>query len=196
MELKDLIKKNLPALKKILFEEEEKVEVKMDEAKLSDGVTIVKWEGELAMGSPLYVISEEGVTPAPDGTHELEDGRTIVSQDGLITEVKTKEEEKEEEGETEVKVENFAKVEDVKSIEVRLSAIEADSTAKSLVAKFEALKAENETLKTSLKLMFEVVEKISGEPDEVEVIEPENKDKKKLDLFNSIEEVAKILNKK
>jgi hypothetical protein len=196
MELKDLIKKNLPALKKILFEEEEKVEVKMDEAKLSDGVTIVKWEGELAMGSPLYVISEEGVTPAPDGTHELEDGRTIVSQDGLITEVKTKEEEKEEEGETEVEIENFAKVEDVKSIEVRVSAIEADSTAKTLVAKFEALKAENETLKTSLKLMFEVVEKISGEPDEVEVIEPENKDKKKLDLFNSIEEVAKILNKK
>jgi len=195
MELKDLIKKNLPALKKILFEED-KVEVKMDEAKLSDGVTIVKWEGELAMGSPLYVISEEGVTPAPDGTHELEDGRVIVSQDGLITEVKTKEEEAEDEGETEVEIENFAKVEDVKSIELRLEAIEADSTAKTLVAKFEALKAENDTLRTSLKLMFEVVEKISGEPEEVEVIEPENKDKKKLDLFNSIEEVSKILNKK
>jgi hypothetical protein len=195
MELKDLIKKNLPALKKILFEED-KVEVKMDEAKLSDGVTIVKWEGDLAMGSPLYVISEEGVTPAPDGTHELEDGRVIVSQDGLITEVKTKEEEAEDEGETEIEIENFAKVEDVKSIEVRLEAIEADSTAKTLVAKFEALKAENDTLKTSLKLMFEVVEKISGEPEEVEVIEPENKDKKKLDLFNSIEEVSKILNKK
>jgi hypothetical protein len=195
MELKDLIKKNLPALKKILFEEE-KVEVKMDEAKLSDGVTIVKWEGELAMGSPLYVISEEGVTPAPDGTHELEDGRVIVSQDGLITEVKTKEEEAEDEGETEIEIENFAKVEDVKSIEVRLSAIEADSTLKTLVAKFESLKAENDTLRTSLKLMFEVVEKISGEPEEVEVIEPENKDKKKLDLFNSIEQVSKILNKK
>jgi hypothetical protein len=195
MELKDLIKKNLPALKKILFEEE-KVEVKMDEAKLSDGVTIVKWEGELAMGSPLYVISEEGVTPAPDGTHELEDGRVIVSQDGLITEVKTKEEEAEDEGETEIEIENFAKVEDVKSIEVRLAAIEADSTLKTLVAKFESLKAENDTLRTSLKLMFEVVEKISGEPEEVEVIEPENKDKKKLDLFNSIEEVSKILNKK
>jgi hypothetical protein len=195
MELKDLIKKNLPALKKILFEED-KVEVKMDEAKLSDGVTIVKWEGELAMGSPLYVISEEGVTPAPDGTHELEDGRVIVSQDGLITEVKTKKEEAEDEGETEIEIENFAKVEDVKSIEVRLSAIEADSTAKTLVAKFEALKAENDTLRTSLKLMFEVVEKISGEPEEVEVIEPENKDKKKLDLFNSIEQVSKILNKK
>jgi hypothetical protein len=195
MELKDLIKKNLPALKKILFEEE-KVEVKMDEAKLSDGVTIVKWEGELAMGSPLYVISEEGVTPAPDGTHELEDGRVIVSQDGLITEVKTKEEEAEDEGETEIEIENFAKVEDVKSIEVRLAAIEADSTLKTLVAKFESLKAENDTLRTSLKLMFEVVEKISGEPEEVEVIEPENKDKKKLDLFNSIEQVSKILNKK
>jgi hypothetical protein len=120
----------------------------------------------------------------------------IVSQDGLITEVKTKEEEAEDEGETEIEIENFAKVEDVKSIEVRLSAIEADSTAKTLVAKFEALKAENDTLRTSLKLMFEVVEKISGEPEEVEVIEPENKDKKKLDLFNSIEQVSKILNKK
>jgi hypothetical protein len=195
MELKDLIKKNLPALKKILFEED-KVEVEMGEAKLSDGVTIVKWEGELAVGTMLFVVSEEGVTPAPDGTHELEDGRTIVSMDGKVSEIKTKVEEVEEEDETEVEVEAFAKVESVKSIELRLEAIEKNKSITELSEKFEALKTENATLKQSLKLMFEVIEKISGEPQEVEEIQPDIKDKKKTDLFSQIEEVAKFLNKK
>ena len=195
MELKDLIKKNLPELKKILFGDE-KIEVEMGEAKLSDGVTIVKWEGELAVGSMLFVVSEEGVTPAPDGTHELEDGRTIVSMDGKVSEVKTKEIEKNEEDEVEVDMSAFAKIESVKSVEARIEAIEKDKSIKDLSEKFEALKLQNETLKTSLKLMFEVIEKISGEPQDVEEIQPDIKDKKKTDLFSQIEEVAKILNTK
>jgi hypothetical protein len=194
MELKDLIKKNLPALKKILFEKE--YEEKMGEAKLSDGITIVKWEGELAVGSMLFVVSEEGVTPAPDGTHELEDGRTIVSMDGKVSEIKTKEIEKDEEDEVEVDMSAFEKIESVKSVEARIEAIEKDKSIKDLSEKFEALKSQNETLKTSLKLMFEVIEKISAEPQEVEEIQPDIKDKKKTDLFSQIEEVSKILNTK
>jgi hypothetical protein len=194
MELKDLIKKNLPALKKILFEKE--YEEKMGEAKLSDGITIVKWEGELAVGSMLFVVSEEGVTPAPDGTHELEDGRTIVSMDGKVSEIKTKEVEKDEEDEVEVDMSAFAKIESVKSVEARIEAIEKDKSIKDLSENFEALKSQNETLITSLKLMFEVIEKISAEPQEVEEIQPDIKDKKKTDLFSQIEEVSKILNTK
>jgi hypothetical protein len=195
MELKDLIKKNLPELKKILFGNE-KIEVEMGEAKLNDGVTIVKWEGELAVGSMLFVVSEEGVTPAPDGTHELEDGRVIVSMDGKVSEVKTKEIEKDEEDEIEVDMSAFAKIESIKSVEARIEAIEKDKSIKDLSEKFEALKSENATLKTSLKLMFEVIEKISAEPQEVEEIQPDIKDKKKTDLFSQIEEVSKILNTK
>ena len=233
MELKDLIKKNLPELKKILFGDE-KIEVEMGEAKLSDGVTIVKWEGELAVGSMLFVVSEEGVTPAPDGTHELEDGRTIVSMDGKVSEVKTKEVEKGVEEEVEVDMEKvfntykekFAtgtpedriailetlvkalfedrfswKLNEKKSEQMVNDALtayqtkfEAEKTESN--QKFEALKSQNETLKTSLKLMFEVIEKISGEPQDVEEIQPDIKDKKKTDLFSQIEEVAKILNTK
>lgn len=57
------------------------------EAKLIDG-TKVKVEGEgLEIGAKVHVVTEEGEIPAPDGTHELEDGTKVSTEKGLITNV-------------------------------------------------------------------------------------------------------------
>lgn len=56
------------------------------EAKTEQGVQL-KMEGELEMGSPIYVATAEGMIPAPDGTHKLDDGTEIEVEDGKITEI-------------------------------------------------------------------------------------------------------------
>jgi len=61
------------------------------EAVLSDG-TLVQYEGELAPGTALFVVAEEGdLIPAPEGTHalggDMEGVSVVVDADGLITEV-------------------------------------------------------------------------------------------------------------
>lgn len=60
--------------------EEEKM---MGEGKLKDG-TMVTYD-ELEVGYPLMVVTEQGTNPAPDGTHELEDGTKVTTVNGLIT---------------------------------------------------------------------------------------------------------------
>lgn len=64
--------------------EEPKAEVAMGSAKLTDG-TVVKWEGELAEGSP--VVLEDG-SPAPDGEHTFEDGTVIAVEGGVVTAIR------------------------------------------------------------------------------------------------------------
>ena len=69
--------------------------VELAEVALVDG-TIVKVEGDLAEGKALFVVSEEGDIPAPEGIHETADGMLIsVNADGVITSVVEKVEETE-----------------------------------------------------------------------------------------------------
>lgn len=67
---------------------EEVVEsVEFGESTLADG-TPIRWEGELAVGTALYVTTEEGEMAAPDGEHELADGSMLVrTENGLVTEI-------------------------------------------------------------------------------------------------------------
>lgn len=72
-------------------ETSEETEQTFAEAVLSDG-TMVQYDGELAPGTPLFVVAEEGdLIPAPEGTHalggELEGVSIVVDADGIITEV-------------------------------------------------------------------------------------------------------------
>lgn len=59
-------------------------EITMAEAVLKDG-TIVRYEGELAEGVAIMVVTPEGEMPAPDGEHELEDGTIITVAEGKVT---------------------------------------------------------------------------------------------------------------
>jgi len=66
------------------FEEEAKVEFAT--ATLTDG-TIISWEGTLAVGTSIMVQTADGDIPAPDATHELEDGTLVTTLDGVVTEI-------------------------------------------------------------------------------------------------------------
>jgi hypothetical protein len=59
---------------------------KFYEAKTEQGV-MMKMEDELELGKPIYVATEEGMIPAPDGTHKLEDGSEIEVEDGKVIKI-------------------------------------------------------------------------------------------------------------
>lgn len=70
---------------------EEETTESFAEAVLVDG-TVVQYDGELAPGTALFVVAEEGeLIPAPEGTHalggDMEGVSVIVDADGVITEV-------------------------------------------------------------------------------------------------------------
>lgn len=74
------------------------------DAKLMDG-TQIRVEGEsLAEGAKVVVITEEGEVPAPNGSHELEDGTKVETVDGIITKIEEKIEEVEDEESPELEV--------------------------------------------------------------------------------------------
>ena len=92
------------------------------EAKTDQGVTM-KMEGELELGSLIYVATEEGLIPAPAGDHMLQDGTKIeVDEDSKITKIDMggMEEEDDDEGEIE---EMFA---DVKLKDGMIMRVEGD----------------------------------------------------------------------
>ena len=104
MDFKQAIKE----IKVLLGMEKDETEVKFETAKLKDG-TIIEYEN-LEVGTIVYVVTpakeatedseatEKTTTPAPEGSHELEDGTIVtVDAEGKITEVKPKEEEPKEE---------------------------------------------------------------------------------------------------
>lgn len=87
------------------------------EGKTEQGIP-VSIEGDLAVGSKVYVSTEEGMIPAPPGVHKLDDGSQIeVDEEGSITKIKmgemeTEDEEIEKEKEEEdIADENMSEVE-------------------------------------------------------------------------------------
>lgn len=69
--------------------------VKMGMAKLMDGGATLEFEGETPQaGASINLVTPDGAVPAPVGEHELEDGKVIViTEAGVIAEVKEKESE-------------------------------------------------------------------------------------------------------
>jgi hypothetical protein len=68
--------------------EEEETETELAEAVLADG-TIVAWEGELEVGTAVFVVTEEGQVAAPDARHELADGSYVTTAGGVVTEIES-----------------------------------------------------------------------------------------------------------
>lgn len=87
-------------------------EEKFLDAKLEDG-TVLRVEGDsLAEGAAIFVVTEEGEVPAPDGVHTLEDGTKVQTAEGVIAMVEGPEE-LEEEVAVEEEVKEEEKVEEV-----------------------------------------------------------------------------------
>lgn len=61
---------------------------KFYEAKTDQGIA-VKIDGDLEVGAPIYVATEEGMIPAPPGAHKLDDGSEIeVDEEGKVSKIK------------------------------------------------------------------------------------------------------------
>jgi hypothetical protein len=135
-ELKDLVKKHFnlvdaPSVEETVVEEqlsevveatseevveetlsEETIETTFGEIKTADGELTLAYEGEeLGEGLAIFVITEDGNIPAPDGTHALEGGVTIETEGGVITSISAEEVEVEVEAETEEEMSEVAEQE-------------------------------------------------------------------------------------
>jgi hypothetical protein len=54
--------------------------------KLEDG-TMIRVDGELAVGTLVYVVAEEGLLPAPDGAHSIPEVGVVTTEGGKIVEI-------------------------------------------------------------------------------------------------------------
>ena len=147
------------------------IEVEMAQKKTADGEIVLDSEN-FAIGEPVFIVTEEGNIPVPQGQYVLEDGVTIETDEmGIIVEVSTEgEEEIVEETTEEVEAEDVPMKEEIgemtaapkkvvksktemeesyfSKIEARLSAIEANN--ETLKAENVKLSEENEELKKAL----------------------------------------------
>lgn len=127
------------------------MEVKLEQMKLADGMTVIEadsFESEMAV---VIVTEDEQKIPLPVGEYELEDGRIlVVAVEGIISEIKEKEEEA-----PEVEIEVEAPEAEV-PVEAEAEIATPKKTVESIIketffSEMEALKAENEELKAKLE---------------------------------------------
>jgi hypothetical protein len=123
-------------------------EIKLEQMKLQDGVTVI--EADLFESrQPVFVVNGEDRIPVPVGEYLLEDGRMIViSQEGVIGEIKEESQEEEVAEEQEMEKETGAPA----------PTPTAKKTIESVVKEthfsaedYESLKAENISLKQELE---------------------------------------------
>ena len=129
------------------------MEVKLEQMKLTDGVSVLEADAFEAGNEVFIVTEDEQKIPVPVGEYELEDMRIlVVLEEGLIAEIKEAEEEEEE---VEVEVEE-PEVEAGKPMEEEMAAeTPVKKTVESIIketffSKIEELQAENEALKAEL----------------------------------------------
>ena len=133
-------------------------EIKLEQMLMGDGVTKIEAE-TFEAGKEVFVVTEdEQKIAVPVGEYELEDGRILVIvEEGIISEVKEKEEEVEE-------VEEETKEEEVEAMpeeEMSAPVSTPKKTIESIVketffSEMEKLKEENEALKAELAKLSKV----------------------------------------
>jgi len=130
--------------------------------KLEDG-TMVRVDGDLIAGTPVFVVTEEGMLPAPDGQHTVPEVGVITTEGGKIVEVGdlpagepvVEEEVEAQEVEIEVAPEGEAAESE---IDARISALEAklDEIMSKLAGAMEANSARFDQLDAEVQKMSKV----------------------------------------
>jgi hypothetical protein len=147
------------------------MEVKLEQMKLMDGVTVIEAESFEPEMEVFVVTEDEQKIPLPVGEYEMEDGRILVIEnEGIVKEVKEKMEEEVEveEPETETEIE----VEAEKETTAPKKTIES-VVKETFFSEIEALKTENETLKAELSALKKMEVELSEEPKPIS-FNPEN----------------------
>jgi vacuolar-type H+-ATPase subunit I/STV1 len=150
-------------------------EIKLEQMLMGDGVTKIEADSFEA-GKEVFVVTEdEQKIAVPVGEYELEDGRILVIvEEGIISEVKEKEEEVEE-VEEEVKEEETT--EPMPEEEMSAPVSTPKKTIESIVketffSEMEKLKEENEALKSELAKLSKVDEVLEEKTELSETPEP------------------------
>jgi hypothetical protein len=163
----------------------EETEVAMASAMLVDG-TEIQWEGELAVGVAVFVVTNEGLIPAPDATHEVEGGMLVTTEGGLVTEIV----EPAAEVEVEVEAAEFATMEAFETAIAELKSAIADLNSK--MEKYgEKFATQSEAVMKAVDLVEAIAELPSAEP----VKKDEVKMSKKEAQFANIVKIAQSLKK-
>ena len=156
------------------------MEVKLEQMKLMDGVTVLEAD-MFEAGNEIFVVTEdEQKIPVPVGEYEMEDGRMlIVVEEGIISEIKEKEEEEEEVEVEEPIEEEVKKEQEMETAKSAPKKVVESVIKESFFSEIEALKKENETLKAELSKLNEVKENEVELSEEVKPISfnPENENK-------------------
>ena len=147
------------------------MEVNLETMKLIDGITIFEAEA-FEMDKEVFIVTEDDQKiPVPIGEYELEDGRILVVEvEGIILEIKEKEEEVAPEEEV---VEEDAKTEkDEKMTETQSAKKTIESVVKeTFFAEIEKLTQENIELKAKLENLSKV-EEVTNEVTELADVKP------------------------
>ena len=160
------------------------MEVKLEQRKLEDGVTVIEADAFEAGAEVMIVTEDEQMIPLPVGEYVMEGGEQVlvVTEEGLISEIKAKEEEVEEEV-----VEEEAKKDDKEEEEMAEESRPIKKTVESIVketffTEIENLKKENAELKAKLETLS------SDENTNEEVEETTNEEV----TTTEVEEVAEV----
>ena len=163
----------------------------MATATLVDG-TIVEWEGELAVGTAIFVQTGEGLIPAPDAVHEVEGGLLVTTEGGVVTEIVEPTEEVEIEVEAEVSAE-FASLESFNELANKF--VEALARVEALEQKLEDREAAFNSMKEAFGKTVDLVEKIAELPSEEPTKAPAKLSKKEEQFANILKIANQLKNK-
>ena len=181
-------KQVLKEIRTILGFTEDKKEIEMATATLVDG-TIIEYDGELAVGTEIFVQTGEGLIPAPDAVHELEGSLLVTTEGGIVTEIV--------EPVAEVALEEVAvEVPEEVSAVVTGEVLEAIAEALAPVLEEVAmLKEEMKRMKKGFSMTVNLVEKVANLPSEDPIKAPARLSKRD-EQFANIVKIAQHLKNK
>ncbi|MCP3684083.1 MAG: hypothetical protein GY861_15485 [bacterium] len=135
------------------------MEIKLEQRKLEDGVTIIEADAFEAEAEVVIITEDEQRIPLPVGEYKMEDGMIlVVAEEGIIAEIK-EEAAEEEVIEEEAEKEYEEKEEDMAAEEVKPVKKVVESVSKeTYFTEIEALKKENEELKSQIEKLSKVEE--------------------------------------
>ena len=145
------------------------MEVKLEQRKLEDGVTIIEAD-EFAPENEVVIITEdEQRIPLPIGEYKMDDGMIlVVTEEGLIAEIKEEAAEEEEEViEEEAKKDYDEKEEEMADEAKPVKKVVESIVKETFFNEIETLKKENEELKAKLENLSKVETEETEEVEEV-----------------------------
>ena len=147
----------------------ETVAEKFEDITLADG-SVAQVEPDVSLGAAMVIQMDDELLPAPDGEHELSDGRIVTTEAGIIVDIKEAEEEAEaDESVEDEEMEKESPLTDAQQREAK-KIIESIVTERvfgmesTLSEETEEIKREISELKNAFSKLLELTEKLMREP--------------------------------